>query len=228
MTDESKPRRGGATTLAFLALGFVLLFAIMPFGPGVRFFRMPSGSMQPTLHVGDHFMVTKWTYGYGRYSLAPFEIPMSSGRILGSAPLRGDLAVFRPISEPNRDFVKRVIGLPGDRIQMIDGVLHINGEAVEREDLGIQDFENEDGVVEGISTIRETLPNGVSYLTFDRNPLSELDNTRVYQVPEGHYFMMGDDRDNSADSRVSSLMGYVPIENFVGRLDWVLPRANAE
>jgi signal peptidase I len=114
--------------------------------------------------------------------------------------------------------------MPGDRIQMIDGALHINDLPVERESLGLAELEDEDGIVERIPSFRETLPNGVSYLTFDRTQHSELDNTRVFVVPEGHYFMMGDDRDNSADSRVPSVVGFVPFDNLVGRVDFIMRR----
>jgi signal peptidase I len=213
-------RRGGFGWVAPFTVAVTLALFILTFGAGVRLFKMPSGSMQPTPHVGDNFLVTKWTYGYGRFSFAPFPGPSTT--ILGSAPRPGDLAVFRPAPEPDRDFIKRVIGVPGDRIQMIDGVLHISGQAVQRESLGVVDFMNGDGYVERISAWRETLPNAVSYTTFDRNPNSELDNTREYVVPEGSYFLMGDDRDNSADSRVPTVVGYVPRENFVGRVAWVL------
>ena len=204
------------TILYALALAMVLRFTI------AQPFRIPSGSMQPTLEVGDYTVVTKWSYGYGRFSFAPLEGLFPHGRLFGSEPHRGDVVVFRPPPEPDRDFIKRVIGLPGDRIQMIDGVLHINGEPVQRESLGIVDFEDEDGLIEPIQAYRETLPNGASYTVFDRTPRGELDNTRVYVVPEGHYFMMGDDRDNSADSRVPSVVGYVPFDNLVGPAQFVV------
>src|SRR5688572_17082055 len=126
------------TILYALALAMVLRFTI------AQPFRIPSGSMQPTLEVGDYIVVTKWSYGYGRFSFAPLEGLLPRGRLFGSAPERGDVVVFRPSPEPDRDFIKRVIGLPGDRIQVIDGVLHINGEAVQHEDLGLQDFPNEE------------------------------------------------------------------------------------
>lgn len=203
------------TILYALALAMVLRFTI------AQPFRIPSGSMQPTLEVGDYIVVTKWSYGYGRYSFAPLEGLLPHGRLFASQPHRGDVVVFRPPPEPDRDFIKRLIGLPGDRIQMIDGVLHINGEPVRRESLGLVDFENEDGFVERIQAYRETLPDGASYTTFDRG-VTELDNTREYVVPEGHYFMMGDDRDNSADSRVPSVVGYVPFDNFVGPAQFVV------
>ena len=203
------------TILYALALAMLLRFTI------AQPFRIPSGSMQPTLEVGDYIVVTKWSYGYGRYSFAPLEGLLPHGRLFSHQPERGDVVVFRPPPEPDRDFIKRLIGLPGDRIQVVDGVLHINGQAVQRESLGVQDFANEDGVIERIQAYRETLPNGVSYTTFDRG-VTELDNTRVYVVPEGHYFMMGDDRDNSADSRVPSVVGYVPFDNFVGPAQFIV------
>lgn len=207
------------TILYALALAMVLRFTI------AQPFRIPSGSMQPTLEVGDYIVVTKWSYGYGRFSFAPLEGLLPHGRLFGSQPQRGDVVVFRPPPEQDRDFIKRVIGLPGDRIQVIDGVLTINGEPVQRESLGIMNFENEHGEIEPIQTYRETLPNGVSYTTFDRGTF-ELDNTRVYEVPEGNYFMMGDDRDNSADSRVPSVVGFVPYDNLVGPAQFVVVSFN--
>ena len=183
-------------------------------------FRIPSGSMQPTLEVGDYIVVTKWSFGYGRFSFAPLDGILPHGRLFGHEPTRGQVVVFRPAPEPERDFIKRVIGLPGDRIQMIDGVLNINGVPVPRESLGVVDFENQDGYIEHIHAYRETLPNGVSYTTFDKNPQGDLDNTRVFVVPEGNYFMMGDDRDNSDDSRRS--VGFVPYENLIGPAQFVI------
>jgi signal peptidase I len=203
------------TILYALALAMLLRFTI------AQPFRIPSGSMQPTLEVGDYIVVTKWSYGYGRYSFAPLEGLLPHGRLFGRDPQRGDVVVFRPPPEPSRDFIKRLIGLPGDRIQVIDGILHINGQAVQRESMGIVDFEDEDGRIDQIAEYRETLPNGVSYVTFDRG-MTELDNTRVYVVPPGHYFMMGDDRDNSADSRVPSVVGYVPRDNLVGPAQFIV------
>ncbi|MGH6949464.1 MAG: signal peptidase I [Vitreimonas sp.] len=204
------------TILYALALAMVLRFTI------AQPFRIPSGSMQPTLEIGDYIVVTKWSYGYGRFSFAPLEGLLPHGRLFGSQPERGDVVVFRPVPDPDRDFIKRVIGMPGDRVQVIDGELHINGEPVQREALGVQEFANEDGLIERIPAFRETLSNGASYITFDRTPRSELDNTRVFVVPDGHYFMMGDDRDNSADSRVPSMVGYVPYDNLVGPAQFVV------
>lgn len=197
-----------------LALAMILRFTI------AQPFRIPSGSMQPTLEVGDYIVVTKWSYGYGRYSFAPLEGLLPQGRVFGRAPERGDVVVFRPPPEPDRDFIKRVIGMPGDRIQVNEGVLYINGTAVERESLGpTADCPGENGAVTQAIAYRETLPNGVSYVTCDKN-VTELDNTRVFVVPERNYFMMGDDRDNSDDSRRS--VGYVPFDNLVGPAEFVV------
>lgn len=195
------------TIVYALALAMLVRFTI------AQPFRIPSGSMQPTLEVGDYIVVTKWSYGYSRFSFAPLEGLLPPGRMFASAPERGDLVVFRPAGE-TRDFVKRLIGMPGDRIQMRGGVLHINGEPVGRESLGLVPFEQPDGVTVDIPAFRETLPNGVSYVAFDRYQGMELDDTPVYRVPEGNYFMMGDDRDNSQDSR--SLVGMVPEDNLIG------------
>src|SRR4030088_337502 len=158
-------------------------------------FNIPSGSMKATLLVGDYLFVSKYSYGYSHYSL-PLSPRLFSGRILGSEPQRGDVVVFRLPKDDSTDYIKRVIGLPGDRIQMIDGVLNINGEPVKRE--RIEDFiETEGGrTVSRVKRWRETLPNGVSYTTLDLVDNGFYDNTPVYQVPEGHYFMMGDNPDN--------------------------------
>lgn len=206
------------TILYALALAMVLRFTI------AQPFRIPSGSMQPTLQVGDYIVVTKWSYGYGRYSFAPLDSLLPHGRLFAHPPNRGDVVVFRPPPEPDRDFIKRVIGLPGDSIQMIDGILHINGMAVHREQVGPTRAcpDSEWGAGGRPATVyRETLPNGVSYLTCEKG-MTELDNTREYVVPPGHYFMMGDDRDNSADSRVASEVGFVPFDNLVGPAQFVV------
>jgi len=173
--------------------------------------------MKATLLVGDYLFVSKYSYGYSHYSL-PLSPNVFSGRIGAfSQPARGDVVVFRLPKDDSTDYIKRVIGLPGDSIQMIDGILNINGTPVPKE--RIEDFvETEEGITTTpVKRWRETLPNGVSYTTLDLLDNGFYDNTPVYEVPAGHYFMMGDNRDNSTDSRVLSQVGYVPLENIVGR-----------
>ncbi len=177
-------------------------------------FTIPSGSMMPTLLVGDYIFVNKFAYGYSKYSL-PFSPDLFSGRIFGSEPKRGDVVVFRFPPNPEVDYIKRVVGLPGDRIQMIDGVLNINGQPVPKQPDGSfnSDYRLDPG--QDVPVFRETLDTGITYDTLDQSPNSRGDNTREFLVPAGHYFMMGDNRDNSADSRFD--VGFVPAENLVGR-----------
>jgi signal peptidase I len=177
-------------------------------------FSIPSGSMRPTLLEGDYLFVTKWAYGYSRYSL-PFSPNLFSGRIFGSSPERGDVVVFKFPPNPSLDYIKRVVGLPGDRIQVRGGQLFINGEGVPREKVGQITNPDITEVDRPVDVYRETLPNGVSYDTLDLTPNGIGDETREYVVPPGHYFMMGDNRDNSTDSRFT--VGFVPEENLVGR-----------
>ncbi|MFN3465308.1 MAG: signal peptidase I [Terricaulis sp.] len=228
MSDADAPKLGGRfPTIMIVIAGMLAGLFMLPFGFGVRAFRMPSGSMQPALYAGDNFVVTKWSYGYGRYSFMPFP-GVPGGRLFANNPRRGDLVVFRPVPQPDRDFVKRVIGLPGDRVQMIDGVLHLNGAPVPREDLGEVSFTDENGATINARSFRETLPDGGgAYVVLDRGG-GELDNTPEYVVPQGHIFLLGDDRDNSADSRVPAFVGYVPMDNLVGRVAWIFETSPAQ
>jgi signal peptidase I len=218
VSPAKKRGEGGfAETLRVIvhALIIALLVRTLLFQP----FNIPSGSMEGTLLVGDYLFVSTYSYGYSHYSL-PFSPPLFSGRIFGSEPKRGDVVVFRLPRDDSIDYIKRVIGLPGDRIQMIDGLPFINGVAVKREPAEdyIDSDEGPDPV--HVKRWRETLPNGVSYNTLDRIENSDYDNTQIYLVPSGHFFMMGDNRDNSADSRIppqSGGVGYVPFENLIGR-----------
>jgi signal peptidase I len=177
-------------------------------------FNIPSGSMKATLLVGDYLFVSKYSYGYSHYSL-PLSPALFTGRIFASMPKRGDVVVFRLPKDDSTDYIKRVIGLPGDHIQMINGVLNINGKAVKRE--RVNDFYDDEAGGERVKRWRETLPEGVTYETLDLQENGALDNTEEYVVPADHYFMMGDNRDNSTDSRVLSAVGYVPFENLIGK-----------
>ncbi len=181
-------------------------------------FNIPSGSMKSTLLVGDYLFVSKFSYGYSTYSF-PFDLDLFPGRIWAEQPKRGDVVVFKKPTDTSVDYIKRLIGLPGDEIQMIGGILNINGKPVPRK--RVDDFTETDpfGNVQRIARFEETLPNGVTYTTLDLRRNGYLDNTQVYKVPVGKYFMMGDNRDNSADSRVLNDVGYVPFDNLVGRAE---------
>lgn len=176
--------------------------------------------MAPTVVDGDQLLVSKIAYGFGRYSL-PFDIGPSGGRIpAGWLPQRGDVVVFRMPGKDAVDFVKRVVGLPGERVQMAHGVLAIDDVPVQRQRAGNYMLGDE-GSVQSAMLYRETLPNGVSYMTLSSPNGSYYANTPVYAVPPGHYFVLGDNRDNSFDSRALSQVGYIPAENMIGRVQLV-------
>jgi len=200
---------------------FVRVFFYQPF-------NIPSGSMKSTLLVGDYLFVSKLSYGYSRHSfpwgLAPFR-----GRIFDGKPERGDIAVFKLPRDNSTDYIKRVIGLPGDTVQMRDGVLYINGQPIPKN--RVEDFETTTatGLVRRVAQFEETLPNGVKYRVLDEGP-TDYDNTREFKVPDGHYFMVGDNRDNSTDSRVGRQwgVGFVPHENLVGRAEIIFFSVDTE
>ncbi len=226
----------------------VAIFRSFIFAP----FNIPSESMLPRLENGDYLLAAKWPYGFSKYSL-PFSLPLTPGRVLASQPERGDVAIFKAPPTNDVDYIKRVIGLPGDTVQMIGGTLHLNGQAVPKqrvEDFVIPVSPNTDclspdfAVTEkdGAQTChypqyRETLPGGRSYNVLDLG-LRPQDDTPPVVVPEGQLFMMGDNRDNSMDSRFPAMegagIGLVPQENLVGRAtvmmwstdgsaNWLLP-----
>jgi signal peptidase I len=217
-----KPRRRDSSSDVIKTLLFALLIAGGIRTAAAQPFSIPSESMQGTLLVGDYLFVSKPAYGYSRYSM-PFgyALPLPHGRLFGSEPKRGDVIVFKTPADNKTDYIKRLIGLPGDRIQMKDGVLHINDEPVPKEP--VEPFvEDVDGRPYEVAQYRERLPNGVSYDVLDREPHGFYDDTEIFVVPEGHYFMMGDNRDNSLDSRVpveAGGVGYVPFENLVGKAE---------
>ena len=204
---------------------YAVLIALVVRTVGFEPFNIPSGSMIPTLLVGDYLFVSKYSYGYSRYSL-PFGLPLIPGRILFTEPVRGDVAVFKLPSDNKTDYIKRIIGLPGDRIQVRRGILHINGEPVKRR--RIADFveTNQFGNVVRIARFEETLPGGRPHEILEQTDNGPLDNTDLYIVPEGHYFAMGDNRDNSQDSRVRTEVGFIPKANLVGRAEVLVYSTN--
>lgn len=214
-----KPDKWYSSGYSVLGLGFLSSYAAAFLIRSFLFqpFSMPSTSMEPALQPGDYLFVSKFAYGYGPYSL-PLPILPAQGRLFGTEPRRGDIVAFkRPSDSGLVDYVKRVVGMPGDTVQMVDGTLRINGVAVLRERIGsYSSAENPDATLE-----RETLPEGRTYMVLDLMPDSILDNTQPLEVPPGHFFALGDNRDNSLDSRSS--VGMVPYENLVGkavRLFW--------
>jgi len=181
-------------------------------------FNIPSSSMKPTLLIGDYLFVSKLSYGYSRYSF-PFGLVPFTGRVLEDAPQRGDVAVFRKPTDPSVDFIKRVVGLPGDRIRVTAGVLHINDQPVPRRRIEDYVLDENGRRPRRVSEYVETLPNGVQHRILETDGDNGfMDNTPEFVVPDGHFFMMGDNRDNSTDSRRPSV-GYVPISNFIGRAE---------
>ena len=180
-------------------------------------FNIPSGSMIPTLLVGDYLFVSKYSYGYSRYSF-PFGIAPINGRVFEDTPQRGDVAVFRLPSNPSVDYIKRVIGLPGDVVQVKQGILHLNNTPVNRRLIGTVQPSSLQSTADTV--YRETLPDGREHMIQEVNDIQLFDNTQAFTIPEGHYFMMGDNRDRSKDSRFADV-GYVPYENLIGRAEFM-------
>lgn len=214
---KKKEKKSGFFLSLFGALFIAVAFRSLAFEP----FYIPSGSMKPTLLVGDYVFVSKYTYGYSKFSF-PLSPDIIEGRKFGRLPGRGEIAVFKHPKDPKTNYIKRIVGLPGDTLQMIKGTLYINGDAVPR----VMQPPFEDISSDNFSTLapvyRETLPGGAVYDTLDKQRRGVLDSTGVYTVPENHYFVMGDNRDNSVDSRVTDEVGFVPLENMVGPARMIL------
>lgn len=206
---------------ALIAVFLAVLIRTFLFEP----FNIPSGSMKPTLLIGDYLFVNKPAYGYSRHSF-PFGLAPLDGRIWAKEPERGDVIVFKLPSNPHVDYIKRLIGLPGDTIQVRSGRLYINNEMVEREAIGVKEDTGPEGRGLPMYHYLETLPGGAVHEIWEESDTEELDETRIFEVPEGHYFMMGDNRDNSQDSRVEHVVGMVPFENLVGRADFLFFSTN--
>ena len=218
-TSGGVPETAKTLVYAIVIALFIRTFFYEPF-------NIPSASMVPTLLIGDYLFVAKFSYGYSRYSLQ-FGLPLIPGRIFFSPPKRGDVVVFRPPGDPDTDFIKRVIGLPGDRIQMKNGILTINDKPVTREPTEDCEIPAEDAGGAVFQRYWETLPGGVRHCVYELSDSGALDNTGVFVVPPDHYFMMGDNRDNSADSRdPGSGVGYVPAANLVGRAEFTFFSTN--
>ena len=184
-------------------------------------FNIPSGSMIPSLLVGDYLFVSKYSYGYSRHSL-PFSLPLIPGRVFSSEPKRGDVAVFKLPKDNETDYIKRIMGLPGDRIQVRAGRVYINDQLVDRRAVGPYPTRGRLGSIIRSPQYVETLPNGVEHRILEKGgDQFEFDNTRVFTVPEGHIFGMGDNRDDSLDSRSLRDVGYIPMENLVGRAEFI-------
>ncbi len=235
MSDKNK--EGGfweTIKTVFFAVLIALVFRTVAYEP----FNITSGSMKSTLLIGDYLFVSKFAYGYSRYSfdffgwdLIPPNFGGEGGRLLFDSPKRGDVAVFKLPRDNETDYIKRIVGLPGDRIQVLNGVLIINGVALKRE--LVDEFVETDASGNSRSIVRykETMLNGRHYETLDLNIQGNLDNTEIFVVPKGHYFAMGDNRDNSLDSRVAANnggVGFIPAENLVGRAEVIWLSTNGE
>ena len=232
--NPPRVRRGGVIrsllTLAILAWA-LRSFIVAPFS-------IPSGSMLPTMAIGDYLFVSKWPYGFSRYSF-PLQIPAFKGRVFGGLPDRGDVVIFKRPDAAGADWVKRVIGLPGDTVSVSGGIVFLNGRPIPRQSVGklalsttpnspcraapgaIQELARDNGNVTcRYPAYRETLPGGRSYLTFDQVPGGPGDDRATVTVPKDHLFLMGDNRDDSLDSRFSLSeggIGLVPVDRLVGR-----------
>ena len=216
ISGSSKKQEGVGETVSTVIYTLLIALVIRTFL--FEPFNIPSGSMIPTLLVGDYLFVSKYSYGYSRHSV-PFSVIPFTGRVFMSEPERGDVIVFKLPSDNKTDYIKRLIGLPGDTVRMQDGRLFINGQLIERTKSEDYVYRDTDGNVRRPTLYKEALPGGVVHDILEEGDNRRLDNTREFVVPPGHYFMMGDNRDNSVDSRAD--VGFVPAENLVGRAEFL-------
>lgn len=221
--EEEGESLGETAKTVIIAILLALLVRTFLYEP----FNIPSTSMVPNLLVGDYLFISKSSYGYSQYSF-PLGIGGFEGRIMAKEPKRGDVIVFKLPKDNSTDYIKRLVGLPGDTIQMINGRLYINDELVPREEVGMKEYDREIAGKQKVMEYIETLPGGTKHTIYKSSDNEELDNTIKYTVPEGHYFMMGDNRDNSRDSRVLDLVGYVPFENLEGRAEVIFFSTNGK
>jgi signal peptidase I len=216
-TTGSSTTGGGAWRETLRTIVYALVIALIVRTLFFQPFNIPSGSMKPTLLVGDYLFASKFAYGYSQFSF-PFGLVPIKGRMFGAEPKRGDVVIFKLPRDNTMDYIKRVIGLPGDEVLVRDGVVFINGDALPQTPAGV--YRGPEEGWQPKPRFEETLPNGVKHFVLHWPHASELDNAGPFKVPAGHYFMMGDNRDDSVDSRVPSTrfgVGYVPYENLVGR-----------
>lgn len=187
-------------------------------------FHIPSGSMEPNLQIGDYLITSKYSMGYGKYAADPLPFPINNGRLFEREPKRGDIILFKPEGS-KKTFIKRLVGLPGDKIQMRKGVLHINDVPVGLEQIGQETRQHASGVSEVAEIWKETLPGGHVHRIYDVEKNNPADDTAIFHIPEAQYFMMGDNRDRSGDSRMYTFQngaGLIPAENIIGRAEFVL------
>ncbi len=227
MEDSMSREKSGGWSETLRTVVYAVIIALFVRTFAYEPFNIPSGSMIPTLLVGDYLFVSKFSYGYSRYSL-PFGLPLISGRVLASEPERGDVIVFKLPADNETDYIKRLIGLPGDRIQVKGGVLYINGQAVDREFLGSVEVSGFAGRTSEVREYTETLPNSRRHLIREYSDEERSDNTREFLVPDDKYFFMGDNRDRSQDSRAQARVGFVPRENLVGRAEFLFFSQNGD
>ena len=224
-TVLTRKKADGGIVDTIKTIVYAVLIALVVRTVAYEPFNIPSGSMVPTLLVGDYLFVSKFSYGYSRYSL-PLGLPLFSGRIFFHSPERGDVVVFKLPTDNSTDYIKRVIGLPGDHIQMKNGILNVNGQPVPRRRIEDYLYQEGNGAIIPLAQYIETLPNGVQHRIIEMSDNGPLDNTQEYVVPPGDFFMMGDNRDNSQDSRVLSAVGYVPAENLIGKAQFIFFSTN--